>query len=84
MLRFLGADVKPVPAVAFDNPNNYNHQARRHAESLPNAIWGNQFDNTANKMGHYLVLKYSFIDIYYSQLDLNFGNKLMAKLMVGQ
>jgi cysteine synthase A len=48
--------VRPVPAVAFDNPNNYNHQARRHAESTPNAIWGNQFDNIANKKGHYLVL----------------------------
>jgi hypothetical protein len=26
MLRVLGADVRPVPAVAYDNPNNYNHQ----------------------------------------------------------
>ena len=33
-LRFLGAEVHPVPAVAFDNPMNYNHQAKRHAESL--------------------------------------------------
>ena len=55
LLRFLGADVRPVPAVAFDNPDNYNHQARRHAESMENAIWGNQFDNVSNKNGHYLV-----------------------------
>lgn len=25
-LRVLGADVRPVPAVPFDNPDNYNHQ----------------------------------------------------------
>lgn len=51
-LRFLGAEVHPVPAVAFTDPNNYNHQARRHAESLKNAVWTNQFDNTANRQAH--------------------------------
>lgn len=55
MLRALGADVKPVPAVPFTDNQNYNHQARRHAENIPNAIWGNQFDNTANRLGHFLV-----------------------------
>jgi hypothetical protein len=29
-----GADVRPVPAVPYDNPQNYNHQAKRYAESL--------------------------------------------------
>ncbi|KAK9451533.1 tryptophan synthase beta subunit-like PLP-dependent enzyme [Limtongia smithiae] len=52
LLRLLGAEVYPVPAVAFDNPENYNHQARRHAERLPNAVWTNQFDNTANRQAH--------------------------------
>ncbi|KAJ5151490.1 Cysteine synthase 1 [Penicillium canariense] len=52
LLRLLGAEVYPVPAVAFDNPDNYNHQARRHAESLDNAVWTNQFDNTANRQAH--------------------------------
>ncbi|KAI1658220.1 cysteine synthase [Daldinia decipiens] len=52
LLRLLGADVYPVPAVAFDNPDNYNHQARRHAERVPNAVWTNQFDNTANRRAH--------------------------------
>ncbi|KAF5101674.1 hypothetical protein D0Z00_000748 [Geotrichum galactomycetum] len=51
-LRFLGAEVHPVPAVAFDNPMNYNHQAKRHAESLENAVWTNQFDNIANRQAH--------------------------------
>ncbi|KAF9478643.1 pyridoxal phosphate-dependent enzyme, beta subunit [Pholiota conissans] len=54
LLRMLGADVRPVPAVAFENPKNYNHQAREYAESLDNAIWTNQFDNTANAKAHYL------------------------------
>ena len=34
LLRLLGAEVYPVPAVAFDNPENYNHQAKRHAARL--------------------------------------------------
>ncbi|GAA6059475.1 hypothetical protein JCM10212_002218 [Sporobolomyces blumeae] len=45
LLKMLGAEVYPVPAVAFDNPENYNHQAKRHAERLENAAWVNQFDN---------------------------------------
>lgn len=52
MLKLLGAQVFPVPVAPFDDPNNYNHQARRHAESLENAIWTNQFDNTANRQAH--------------------------------
>jgi cysteine synthase A len=52
LLRLLGAEVYPVPAVPFDNPENYNHQAKRHAESLENAVWTNQFDNTANRQAH--------------------------------
>ncbi|KAF3309186.1 Cysteine synthase 1 [Orbilia oligospora] len=52
LLRLLGAEVYPVPAVAFENPENYNHQAKRHAEKLENAVWTNQFDNTANRRAH--------------------------------
>ncbi|KAL8945256.1 MAG: hypothetical protein Q9211_000215 [Gyalolechia sp. 1 TL-2023] len=52
LLRLLGAEVFPVPAVAFDNPENYNHQAKRHAERLDNAVWTNQFDNIANRRAH--------------------------------
>jgi len=50
----LGADVRPVPAVAYENPANYNHQAKAYAESIENAIWTNQFDNTANTHAHYV------------------------------
>lgn len=52
LLRMLGAEVYPVPAVAFTDPQNYNHQAARHAEKLSNAVWTNQFDNTANRQAH--------------------------------
>ncbi|CAI2165211.1 14276_t:CDS:2 [Funneliformis geosporum] len=52
LLRMLGAEVYPVPAVAFENPENYNHQARRHAEKTTNAVWTNQFDNIANRRAH--------------------------------
>ncbi|RDL40936.1 Cysteine synthase [Venustampulla echinocandica] len=52
LLRLLGAEVYPVPAVPFDNPENYNHQAKRHAERLDNAVWTNQFDNIANRKAH--------------------------------
>src|SRR6476660_7329167 len=34
LLRLLGAEVFPVPAVAYENPENYNHQAKRHAEGM--------------------------------------------------
>ena len=52
LLRLLGADVKPVPAVPYDDPMNYNHQAMRHAEQTDNAVWTNQFDNLANRRAH--------------------------------
>ena|ERR1700761_4524108 len=53
LLRMLGADVRPVPAVAYDNPANYNHQARDFAKTISNAIWTDQFDNVANAEIHY-------------------------------
>lgn len=52
LLRLLGATVYPVPAVPYDNPENYNHQAMRHARDTPNCVWTNQFDNTANRQAH--------------------------------
>lgn len=52
LLRSLGAEVILVPAVPFEDPMNYNHQARRHSESIENCVWGNQFDNLANKNVH--------------------------------
>src|SRR5689334_6656228 len=58
MLRLCGADLRLVPAVPYSNPNNYVRFSGRLAEELatkdPNgAIWANQFDNVANRDGHY-------------------------------
>jgi len=39
LLRMLGADVRPVPAVAFTDPANYNHQAAAYSKTLSNAVW---------------------------------------------
>lgn len=52
LLETLGAQVRPVPVVPWTDPDNYNHQARRFAESIDNAVWTNQFDNTANRQAH--------------------------------
>jgi cysteine synthase len=53
LLRMLGADVRPVPAVPYENPQNYNHHARDCARATPGAVWTDQFDNVANAEAHY-------------------------------
>src|SRR6186713_3495255 len=52
LLEALGAEVRKVPVVPYSNPNQYQHQAGRLAQELPNAVWANQFDNTANRRAH--------------------------------
>ena len=52
-LRTLGAEVKPVPAVPYKDPNNYVKISGRLASEMENAIWANQFDNLANRIAHY-------------------------------
>jgi cysteine synthase A len=52
-LAALGVEVRRVPAVPYANENHYQRVAQRLAAELPNAIWANQFDNTANRDGHY-------------------------------
>jgi len=58
MLRLCGADLRLVPAVPYSNPGNYvrfsETLANEIAKTEPNgAIWANQFDNIANRLGHY-------------------------------
>jgi cysteine synthase A len=58
MLRLVGAELVEVPAVPYSNPNNYVKYSGRLADILaqsePNgAVWANQFDNVANRRGHY-------------------------------
>ena len=52
LLETLGAEVHKVPTVPYSNPNQYQKVSQRLAASLPNAIWANQFDNTANRQAH--------------------------------
>jgi len=58
MLRLCGADLREVPAVPYKNQENFVHVSRRLAEDLSKtepagAIWANQFDNLANRQGHF-------------------------------
>ncbi|MEZ7823536.1 MAG: cysteine synthase A [SAR324 cluster bacterium] len=58
MLRLCGADLREVPAVPYRDENNYVKFSGRLAEKLAKteangAIWANQFDNVANRKGHY-------------------------------
>lgn len=53
LLRTLGAEVRPVPAVPYRDPNNYVRLSGRLAQEIENAIWANQFDNLANRRAHY-------------------------------
>lgn len=58
MLRLVGADLRLVPAVPYANPGNYVRYsetlAKELAASEPNGVlWANQFDNVANRMGHF-------------------------------
>ena len=58
MLRLCGADLRLVPATRLTDPMHYTHYSGRLAKELdatePNgAVWANQFDNLANRRGHY-------------------------------
>lgn len=53
LLRVLGADVRLVPAVPFSDEGNYYHVAQRLAATTPGALFADQFENTANRDGHY-------------------------------
>jgi len=57
-LRIMGAELHPVPAVPFKNPDNYVHVAERMARELAatephGVLYANQWDNLSNSDGHY-------------------------------
>jgi cysteine synthase len=57
-LRGMGAELRTVPAVPFKNPDHYVHQAERLAAELAGSaqhgvLYANQWDNTANRDGHF-------------------------------
>jgi cysteine synthase A len=58
MIRLAGAELMEVPALPYKDPGNYVRVSERVANELkdsnPNGvIWANQFDNVANRQGHY-------------------------------
>ena len=58
LIKSMGADLRLVPAKPYKDPDNYVKYSERLAkeiydQSMGNAIWANQFDNTANLYGHY-------------------------------
>jgi cysteine synthase len=58
LLRLCGVDLRLVRAVPYSNPMHYARYsgtlAKEFAAREPNgAIWANQFDNLANRRGHY-------------------------------
>jgi cysteine synthase len=74
MLRLAGAELIEVPAVPYSNPNNYVRYSGRLAEALaktePNgAVWANQFDNVANRRGHFETTGPEIYDDLNGRLD---------------
>src|SRR5471032_2008634 len=59
MLRLCGAELVQVPAVAYANPNNYQHVGRRLADQLKKTekngvIFADQWNNPDNRKAHYV------------------------------
>ncbi len=58
MLRLVGADLRLVPAAPYSDPRNYVRYSETLAKELAathsqGVLWANQFDNVANRVGHY-------------------------------
>jgi cysteine synthase A len=58
-LRLCGAELVEVPALAYANPNNYQHVGRRLAEELKKTekhgvIFADQWNNLDNRKAHYV------------------------------
>jgi len=58
ILRYIGAELRLVPAKPYKDPDNYVKYSGRLAEEISkknngNVLWANQFDNIANYLGHY-------------------------------
>ena len=57
MLRLCGVELKEVPAIPYNDPNNYVHVAERLAQEMAKTetngvLYANQWDNTANRRAH--------------------------------
>lgn len=73
-LRVVGADLRLVPAAPYRDPVNYVRTSERLANELRETemggvIWANQFDNTANKNGHFKTTGPEFWEQTNGQID---------------
>jgi cysteine synthase len=54
MMTALGAKTVVCPVVPFsDKESHYYHIAERMSKEIPGAVWGNQFEGSANWSAHY-------------------------------
>jgi len=58
ILRYIGAELRLVPAKPYKDPDNFVKYSGRLAKEISkknngNVLWANQFDNVANYLGHY-------------------------------
>jgi len=58
ILKYIGAELRLVPAKPYKDPDNFVKYSGRLAEEISkknngNVLWANQFDNLANYLGHY-------------------------------
>ncbi len=58
ILRYIGAELRLVPAKPYKDPDNFVKYSGRLADEISrknngNVLWANQFDNVANYLGHY-------------------------------
>jgi cysteine synthase A len=64
-----GAQIIEVDPAPYSSEHHFVHTSRRIAESLPNAVWANQFDNPANKAFHAATTGHEILEQTGGQVD---------------
>lgn len=64
-----GAQIIEVDPAPYSSEHHFVHASRRIAESLPNAVWANQFDNPANKAFHAATTAQEILEQTQGQID---------------
>ncbi|WP_440958190.1 cysteine synthase A [Oceanicaulis sp. LC35] len=64
-----GAQIIEVDPAPYSSEHHFVHASRRIAESLPGAVWANQFDNPANKAFHASTTGREILDQTGGEID---------------
>lgn len=64
-----GAQIIEVDPAPYSSEHHFVHVSRRIADSLPNAVWANQFDNPANKAFHAATTAQEILEQTRGQID---------------